>query len=65
MPVQRLNDPGTDEDNEATEVLIGNAQNLMSTVKSIVTAAEAMSIKIRTDAGVALQWVRKGPWYQY
>ena len=56
---------GTEEDQEATDMLVGNAQNLMETVKAIVTAAEAMSIKIRTDAGVACQWVRKGPWYQY
>ena len=38
---------GTDEDLEATEMLVGNAQNLMQSVKQTVTAAEAASIKIR------------------
>eukprot|EP00095_Tigriopus_kingsejongensis_P010849 maker-scaffold1333_size47127-snap-gene-0.11 protein:Tk10849 transcript:maker-scaffold1333_size47127-snap-gene-0.11-mRNA-1 annotation:"vinculin-like isoform 1" len=56
---------GTEEDEEATEMLVGNAQNLMQSVKQTVTAAEAASIKIRTDAGIKLRWVRKQPWYQY
>jgi len=56
---------GTDEDIEATEMLVGNAQNLMQSVKQTVTAAEAASIKIRTDAGIKLKWVRKQPWYHY
>ena len=46
-------------------MLVGNAQNLMQSVKQTVTAAEAASIKIRTDAGIRLRWVRKQPWYQY
>merc|ERR1711868_304612 len=50
---------------ECTEMLVGNAQNLMQSVKQTVTAAEAASIKIRTDAGIKLKWVRKQPWYQY
>ena len=57
--------PGTEEDIEATEMLVGNAQNLMQSVKQTVTAAEAASIKIRTEAGIKLKWVRKQPWYQY
>ena len=56
---------GTEEDREATEMLVGNAQNLMQSVKQTVTAAEAASIKIRTDAGIRLKWVRKQPWYIY
>jgi len=56
---------GTEEDIEATEMLVGNAQNLMQSVKQTVTAAEAASIKIRTDAGIRLKWVRKQPWYHY
>ena len=91
---------GTEEDQEATEMLVGNAQvcksnllpimlpimficdfkkskllknschcyvfqNLMQSVKLTVTAAEAASIKIRTEAGIAMKWVRKQPWYQY
>ena len=46
-------------------MLVGNAQNLMQSVKQTVTAAEAASIKIRTDAGIRLKWIRKQPWYQY
>jgi hypothetical protein len=56
---------GTEEDQEATEMLVGNAQNLMQSVKQTVTAAESASIKIRTDAGICLRWNRKQPWYQY
>ena len=37
--------PGTEEDIEATEMLVGNAQNLMQSVKQTVTAAEAASIR--------------------
>ncbi|CAB1312377.1 unnamed protein product [Coregonus sp. 'balchen'] len=49
---------------EATEMLVHNAQNLMQSVKETVREAEAASIKIRTDAGFTLRWVRKTPWYQ-
>ncbi|RWS23183.1 vinculin-like isoform X8, partial [Leptotrombidium deliense] len=56
---------GTEEDQEATDMLVGNAQNLMQSVKETVRACEAASIKIRTDAGVRCIWTRKQPWYQY
>ncbi|KAF8785864.1 Vinculin like protein [Argiope bruennichi] len=56
---------GTDEDLEATEMLVGNAQNLMQSVKETVRACEAASIKIRTDSGIRVRWIRKQPWYQY
>uniref|UniRef100_A0A1B6ERX3 Vinculin n=1 Tax=Cuerna arida TaxID=1464854 RepID=A0A1B6ERX3_9HEMI len=56
---------GTEEDQEATDMLVGNAQNLMQSVKETVRAAESASIKIRTDAGIRLRWVRKQPWYHY
>jgi vinculin len=56
---------GTEEDQEATDMLVGNAQNLMQSVKETVRAAESASIKIRTDAGIRLRWVRRQPWYQY
>ncbi len=49
---------------KATEMLVHNAQNLMQSVKETVREAEAASIKIRTDAGLTLRWVRKTPWYQ-
>ncbi|KAM4876376.1 vinculin-like [Thomomys bottae] len=55
----------SDEKSEqATEMLLHNAQNLMQSVKETVQEAEAASIKIRTDAGFTLRWVRKTPWYQ-
>ncbi|XP_014239682.1 vinculin isoform X2 [Cimex lectularius] len=56
---------GTEEDQEATDMLVGNAQNLMQSVKETVRAAEAASIKIRTVAGIRLRWVRRQPWYNY
>ncbi|XP_037933201.1 vinculin-like [Teleopsis dalmanni] len=56
---------GSDEDREATEMLVGNAQNLMQSVKETVRAAEGASIKIRSDQTCnRLQWVRRQPWYQ-
>ncbi|XP_041366234.1 vinculin-like isoform X8 [Gigantopelta aegis] len=54
---------GSEEDQEATEMLVGNAQNLMQAVKETVRAAEAASIKIRIDAGYTIRWMRKRPWY--
>ncbi|KAF3842154.1 hypothetical protein F7725_024105 [Dissostichus mawsoni] len=48
----------------ATDMLVHNAQNLMQSVKETVREAEAASIKIRTDSGCTLRWVRKTPWYQ-
>ncbi|XP_065571794.1 vinculin-like isoform X2 [Artemia franciscana] len=56
---------GTEEDQEATDMLVGNAQNLMQSVKETVRAAEAASIKIRTESGIRLRWIRRQPWYQY
>ncbi|XP_021371535.1 vinculin-like isoform X11 [Mizuhopecten yessoensis] len=54
---------GSEEDQEATEMLVGNAQNLMQAVKETVRAAEAASIKIRVDSGYTIRWLRKRPWY--
>ncbi len=60
---------GSEEDREATEMLVGNSRNLMQSVKLTVTAAEAASIKMRRDTagggGVRLRWIRRQPWYQY
>ncbi|CAO1378198.1 unnamed protein product [Diamesa hyperborea] len=57
---------GSDEDREATEMLVGNAQNLMQSVKETVRAAEGASIKIRSDQNHhGLRWIRRQPWYQY
>ncbi|PVD33194.1 hypothetical protein C0Q70_04445 [Pomacea canaliculata] len=52
---------GSEEDQEATEMLVGNAQNLMQAVKETVRSAEAASIKIRVDSGYTIRWQRKRP----
>jgi vinculin len=54
---------GSEEDQEATEMLVGNAQNLMQAVKETVRTAEAASIKIRVDSVYTIRWARKRPWY--
>lgn len=62
----KIQTSGSDEDREATEMLVGNAQNLMQSVKETVRAAEGASIKIRSDqTNQRLRWVRRQPWYQY
>merc|ERR1712127_463060 len=48
-----------EEEIEATEMLVQNAQNLMSGVQNVIREAEAASIKIRCDAGFSIKWVRK------
>lgn len=53
-----------EEDLEATELLVGNAQKLMQAVKETVDAAEAASIKIRTIAEYKINWTRQPSWYQ-
>lgn len=54
---------GSQEDQEAMDMIVGNAQNLMQSIKETVRACEAASIKIRTDQGVRVRWIRKEPWY--
>lgn len=44
------------EDQENTEVLVGNAQNLMQAVIETVRAAEGASIKMRVDSGFQIRW---------
>lgn len=39
-------------------------RNLTQAVKETVRAAEAASIRVRSDAGSKLKWVRKQPWFQ-
>ncbi|XP_053618878.1 vinculin isoform X2 [Plodia interpunctella] len=56
---------GSEEDQEATEMLVGNAQNLMQSVKETVKAAEGASIRLRSQrGGYRLRWVRRSPWYR-
>ncbi|WKY07709.1 hypothetical protein Q1695_007294 [Nippostrongylus brasiliensis] len=56
---------GSEEDIEAMEQLAHNAQNLMLAVKDTVRAAEAASIKIKTNSGLRLRWVRKPMWSNF
>ncbi|XP_065159552.1 vinculin isoform X3 [Atheta coriaria] len=61
----RVKRGGSEEDREATEMLEGNAQNLMQSVKETVRAAEGASIKIHSQTQGKLRWVRRQPWYAY
>ena len=54
----------TEEDQEAMDMLVFNAQTLNQAVKETVRAAEAASIRVRSDAGFKLKWERKQPWFQ-
>ncbi|XP_069921766.1 vinculin-like [Oryctolagus cuniculus] len=57
--------PISDQESEqATDMLVHKAQSPMQPVKETVQEAEAASVKIRTEAGFTLRWVRKTPWYQ-
>eukprot|EP00080_Pristionchus_pacificus_P010946 PDM70966.1 deb-1 [Pristionchus pacificus] len=56
---------GSEEDEEAMQQLVLNAQNLMMSVKDTVRAAEAASIKIRTNSGLRLRWIRKPMWSNF
>ncbi|XP_060534298.1 vinculin isoform X5 [Cylas formicarius] len=60
-----LGSQGSEEDREATEMLEGNAQNLMQSVKETVRAAESASVKIHAQTHGKLRWVRRQPWYAY
>ncbi|VEL06597.1 unnamed protein product [Protopolystoma xenopodis] len=57
--------PGSTEDQENTESLVGNAQNLMQAVIETLHAAEGASIKMRVDSGFKIRWQPKTPWYQH
>uniref|UniRef100_A0A914ZNS6 Vinculin n=2 Tax=Parascaris univalens TaxID=6257 RepID=A0A914ZNS6_PARUN len=60
-----LGSQGSEEDEEAMQQLVLNAQNLMQSVKDTVRAAEAASIKIRTNSGLRLRWIRKPMWSNF
>lgn len=46
-------------DLEATEMLVGCAENLMGSARSVVKDCEAASIKIRSGQGQIVQWKRE------
>lgn len=52
-----ITDPQADF--EATEMLVGCAENLMGSARSVVKDCEAASIKIRTGAGKVQRWKRE------
>ncbi|CDK13448.1 Vinculin [Caenorhabditis elegans] len=60
-----LGSASSEEDDEAMQQLVHNAQNLMQSVKDVVRAAEAASIKIRTNSGLRLRWLRKPMWSNF
>ncbi|XP_065844610.1 vinculin-like [Oscarella lobularis] len=48
-------------DADATEMLVGNAENLMRTVKDVIRASEAACIRLRPGSAIAaLIWKKKG-----
>ncbi|KAA0185745.1 Vinculin, partial [Fasciolopsis buskii] len=51
-----LESQGSSEDQENTESLVGNAQNLMQTVIETLHVAEGASIKMRVDSGFKMIW---------
>ncbi|THD21308.1 Vinculin [Fasciola hepatica] len=51
-----LESQGSSEDQENTESLVGNAQNLMQTVIETLHVAEGASIKMRVDSGFKMVW---------
>ena len=53
----------TEEDADAMDMLVFNAQKLNEAVKETVRAAESASIRVRSDAGFKLKWVRKPVWF--
>ena len=55
------NNMDTEEDQEAMDMLVFNAQKLNEAVRDTVSAAESASIRVRSDAGFKLKWVRKPP----
>ncbi|CAH8506612.1 unnamed protein product [Heterobilharzia americana] len=56
VPLQSELDCGSTEDQENTESLVGNAQNLMQTVIEALHVAEGASIKMRVHSGHKFIW---------
>lgn len=47
------------EDKEAMNMLVGNAQNLMTSVQEVVKAAVSASVKIASQRGYKMKWRRR------
>ncbi|RMZ94679.1 vinculin isoform X2 [Brachionus plicatilis] len=54
-----LGHQGSREDEEATEMLICNAQNLNASVKETIRAAKSASIKLKSGSALKFKWIRK------
>ncbi|CAK1546593.1 unnamed protein product, partial [Leptosia nina] len=54
-----LGKQGTEEDQEAMNMLVGNAQNLMKSIQEVVNEAESASVKIMSQRGRRLRWKRR------
>ncbi|XP_047037244.1 talin-2-like [Helicoverpa zea] len=50
---------GTQEDKEALDMLVGNAQSLMLSIQDVVKGAASASVKIMSQRGPRMKWVRK------
>ncbi|KAJ0171017.1 hypothetical protein K1T71_013216 [Dendrolimus kikuchii] len=54
-----LGHQGTEEDKEAMNMLVHNAQSLMLSIQEVVKAAASASVKIMSQRGPRIKWVRK------
>lgn len=50
---------GSEEDKEAMNMLIHNAESLMLSIQEVVKAAASASVKIMSQRGTRIKWVRK------
>ncbi|CAD0206163.1 unnamed protein product [Chrysodeixis includens] len=50
---------GTQEDKEAMDMLVGNAQSLMLSIQDVVKVAASASVKIMSQRGPRMKWVRR------
>nr|XP_026493592.1 vinculin-like [Vanessa tameamea] len=54
-----LGHQGSVEDQEAMNMLVGNAQNLMISIQEVVKAAASASVKIMSQRGCRMKWVQR------
>ncbi|XP_041983388.1 talin-2-like isoform X2 [Aricia agestis] len=58
-----LGHQGSFEDQEAMNMLVCNAQNLMKSIQEVVAAAASASVKINSQRGRRIKWVRRRNYY--
>ncbi|XP_050357241.1 talin-1-like isoform X2 [Nymphalis io] len=54
-----LGHQGSVEDQEAMNMLVGNAQNLMISIQEVVKAAASASVKIMSQRGCRMKWIQR------